>query len=389
MRTWFITGGTPGGFGLVYAEAALARGDRVAVTARRPAELRDWAGPYGDRLLVLELDVTDADQVRAAVRTAEDRFGGIDVLVNNAGRGWYGSIEGAPDETIRRTFDLNLFAVVEVIRAVLPGMRARGDGWIVNMSSVAGLVAGPAFGYYSAAKFALEGLSETLRQEVEPFGVRVLVVEPGAFRTRAFTYFQDEPVDETVDAYVPMVEAVKAAFVDHDGRQAGDPERGVQAVLSAMDAPVAPRRIVLGNSGYDVVVAMHENALTELRANEKLSRSADFSNGRSEMTDLTLPTAVENFVAATTAHDADALVAAFGDDATVRDDGKTWTGETEIRGWVQSHLIDPKVVLTPTSFAGDRLVASGDGDFPGGPLSFAFVFGIEDDKITDLAIDPV
>jgi NAD(P)-dependent dehydrogenase (short-subunit alcohol dehydrogenase family) len=276
MRTWFITGGTPGGFGLCYADAALNRGDQVVLTARRPAELREWAEPHGERVLVLQLDVTDADQVRAAVRTAQERFGGIDVLVNNAGRGWFGSVEGAPDETIRRTFDLNLFSVVEVMRAVLPGMRARGDGWIVNMSSVAGLVGAAGFGYYAAAKFAIEGLSETLRQEVEPFGVRVLVVEPGAFRTRAFASFQNETVNETVDAYVPMVEGIRAAFVDHDGKQAGDPERGVAAVISAMNAPVPPNRIVLGNAGYDAVVAMHENALEELRANEKLSRGADF-----------------------------------------------------------------------------------------------------------------
>jgi NAD(P)-dependent dehydrogenase (short-subunit alcohol dehydrogenase family) len=277
MRTWFITGGTPGGFGPVYAEAALAQGDQVAITARRPSELQQWAEPHGDRVLVVALDVTDAEQVRTAVKTAEQHFGGIDVLVNNAGRGWYGSIEGAPQETIRRTFDLNLFAVVDVIRAVLPGMRARGNGWIVNMSSVSGLVGAQGFGYYTAAKFALEGLTETLRQEVEPFGVRVLAVEPGAFRTSAFSYFQNEPVNETVDAYVAMVEEVKAAFVDHNGKQAGDPQRGVQAVINAMNAPVPPHRIVLGNSGYDVIVAMHETALTELRANEKLSRSADFS----------------------------------------------------------------------------------------------------------------
>src|SRR5689334_19884644 len=236
MRTWFITGATPGGFGLTYAEAALELGDQVAVTARRPAELQEWADQYGDRVLVLGLDVTDAAQVRAAVSTAEERFGGIDVLVNNAGRGWFGSVEGARDDVIRRRFDLNLFGVVEVIRAVLPGMRARGDGWIVNMSSVAGLVSAPGFGYYAAAKFAVEGLSEALRAEVEPFGVRVLLVEPGAFRTKAYAGFQDEPVDEAVDAYVPMIEGVKAAFADQNGKQAGDPVRGVQAVMSAMNA---------------------------------------------------------------------------------------------------------------------------------------------------------
>ncbi|MEV6239065.1 SDR family NAD(P)-dependent oxidoreductase [Lentzea sp. NPDC051838] len=276
MKTWFITGGTPGGFGMAYAEAALERGDQVVLTARRPDELREWASVHGERVLVLPLDVTDAEQVRGAVQAAEERFGGIDVLVNNAGRGWYGSVEGTVDETIRRTFDLNLFAVVEVVRAVLPGMRSRGSGWIVNMSSLAGLVGVQGFGYYSAAKFALEGLSETLRQEVEPFGVKVLVVEPGSFRTKAYAGFQDEPVDERVDAYLGLVEGIRAAFVDQDGKQPGDPERGVRAVISAMEASEPPHRIVLGGAAYDAAVALHENALVELRRHEKLSRGADF-----------------------------------------------------------------------------------------------------------------
>ncbi|HUQ55138.1 SDR family NAD(P)-dependent oxidoreductase [Lentzea sp.] len=276
MRTWFITGGTPGGFGMAYAEAALELGDRVVLTARRPAELEEWAAAHGDRVLVLPLDVTDAGQVRAAVAAAEERFGGIDVLVNNAGRGWYGSVEGTPGETVRRTFDLNLFAVVEVVRAVLPGMRARGGGWIVTMSSLAGLVGVEGFGYYSAAKFALEGLSETLRQEVAPFGVRVLVVEPGSFRTKAYAGFQDEPVDETVDAYAELVKGIRATFAEQDGKQPGDPERGVRAVISAMNAPEPPHRLVLGGAAHDAAVAMHEHALVELLANEKLSRGADF-----------------------------------------------------------------------------------------------------------------
>ncbi|NKE61166.1 SDR family NAD(P)-dependent oxidoreductase [Lentzea sp. PSKA42] len=276
MKTWFITGGTPGGFGMAYAEAALEEGHQVVLTARRPDELREWASERGDRVLVLPLDVTDAEQVRAAVNAAEERFGGIDVLVNNAGRGWYGSVEGTRDETVRRTFDLNLFAVVEVVRAVLPGMRARGDGWIVNMSSLAGLVGVQGFGYYSAAKFALEGLSEALRQEVEPFGVRVLVVEPGAFRTKAYAGFQHEPVRETVDAYLGLVEGIRATFADQDGKQPGDPERGVRAVISAMNAPEPPQRLVLGGAAYDAAVALHEGALAELRAHEKLSRGADF-----------------------------------------------------------------------------------------------------------------
>ncbi|MFD0575881.1 SDR family NAD(P)-dependent oxidoreductase [Dactylosporangium darangshiense] len=166
MRTWFITGGTPGGFGMAYAEAALEAGDRVVLTARRTEPLDSWAKTFGDRVLVLPLDVTDAHAVRDAVAAAETRFGGIDVLVNNAGRGWIGSVEGMPDAAVRDLFELNFFAVLTVTRAVLPGMRARGTGWIVNMSSVAGLRGVVGFGYYTAAKHAIEGLTAVLREEV-------------------------------------------------------------------------------------------------------------------------------------------------------------------------------------------------------------------------------
>ena len=134
-KTWFITGGTPGGFGMAYADAALEIGDRVVLTARRPEEPDTWARAYGDRVLVLPLDVTDAEQVQNTVRKAEERFGGIDVLVNNAGRGWYGAIEGMDDAEVRAMFELNFFALLSVIRAALPGMRARGRGWIVNPSA--------------------------------------------------------------------------------------------------------------------------------------------------------------------------------------------------------------------------------------------------------------
>jgi len=276
MKTWFITGGTPGGFGIAYAEAALKQGDRVALTARRPAELREWATEHDDHALVLPLDVTDREQVRIAVKTAEDRFGGIDVLVNNAGRGWYGSVEGTTDETVRRTFDLNFFAVADVIRAVLPGMRARGDGWIVTMSSLAGLVGVTGFGYYSAAKSALEGLSESLRKEVAPFGIKVLVVEPGAFRTRAYAGFANEPVTETVDAYHDLITEIRSSFVNQNGTQPGDPTRGVQAVIAAMSSTKPPRRLVLGAAAHAAAIAMHESALSELRAHKGWSSGADF-----------------------------------------------------------------------------------------------------------------
>ncbi|MBO0679043.1 SDR family NAD(P)-dependent oxidoreductase [Mycolicibacterium sp. S2-37] len=275
-RTWFITGGTPGGFGMAFAEAALDVGDRVVLTARRPAELDEWSQPYGERVLVLPLDVTDAAQVQEAVRAAEERFGGIDVLVNNAGRGWYGSIEGMDESQIRNMFELNFFAVLSVLRAALPGMRARGSGWIVNMSSVAGLHGTTGFGYYSATKFAIEAVTEVLRDEVTGLGINVMAVEPGAFRTRAYAGFADETVDEPVDVYRPMLEQVRDAMVAQDGAQPGDPHRGARAVIAAMAQDPPPRRLVLGGAGFDVVVGAFEESLAEIRRHEALSRDADF-----------------------------------------------------------------------------------------------------------------
>ncbi|BBY74545.1 short-chain dehydrogenase/reductase [Mycolicibacterium parafortuitum] len=275
-RRWFITGGTPGGFGVAFAEAALETGDRVVLTSRRPHELATWADQYGDRALVVPLDVTDAAQVRQAVRAAEEHMGGIDVLVNNAGRGWFGSIEAMDESSVRAMFELNFLAVLSVVRAALPGMRARGSGWIVNVSSVAGLVAAPGFGYYSATKFAIEAVTDALRDEVAGQGISVLAVEPGAFRTNAYAGFADEPVAEQISDYHEMLEQVRATFVEMDGKQPGDPHRGARAVIAAMEQDWSPPRLVLGNSGYDAVVDALEQTLADIRASEKLSRSADF-----------------------------------------------------------------------------------------------------------------
>ncbi len=279
-RTWFITGGTPGGFGIAFAEAALDIGDRVALTSRRPAELAAWARGYGERVLVVPLDVTDAGQVREAVRAAEQHFGGIDVLVNNAGRGWIGSIEGMPDSGVRSMFELNFFAVLSVLRAALPGMRARGSGWVVNVSSVAGLSGVTGFGYYSATKFALEAVTEVVRDELGGTGIQVLAVEPGAFRTRAYAGFAEDPIDETVDAYRPLLEQVRAAMVEQDGAQPGDPQRGARAVIAAMAHTPPPRRLVLGGDGFDAVLSTLEAAIQDIGAHEELSRAADFPDSR-------------------------------------------------------------------------------------------------------------
>ena len=275
-RRWFITGGTPGGFGVAFAEAALETGDRVVLTSRRPQELAQWAGQYGDRVLVVQLDVTDAAQVQRAVKAAEAHMGGIDVLLNNAGRGWFGSIEAMAESSVRAMFELNFFAVLAVTRAVLPGMRARGSGWIVNVSSVAGLVAAPGFGYYSATKFAIEAVTDTLRDEVAGHGISVLTVEPGAFRTNAYAGFADEPVAEPISEYHDMLEQVRATFVGMNGVQPGDPRRGARAVIAAMEQDSPPRRLVLGNGGYDAVIDTLEQSLADIRTNEALSRGADF-----------------------------------------------------------------------------------------------------------------
>ena len=275
-RRWFITGGTPGNFGMAFAETALETGDRVVLTSRRPQELDTWAQQYGDRVLVMPLELTDAEQVQRAVHAAEEHFGGIDVLVNNAGRGWYGSIEAMDESSMRAMFELNFFAVLSVTRAVLPGMRARGNGWIVNVSSVAGLVSAPGFGYYSATKFAIEAITDALRDEVATQGISVLTVEPGAFRTNAYAGFANEPVAETIPVYHDMLEQVRAAFVGMDGTQPGDPHRGARAVIAAMAKDPPPRRLVLGNGGYDAVVDSLEQSLADIRTNETLSRSADF-----------------------------------------------------------------------------------------------------------------
>ncbi|MEU7856295.1 SDR family NAD(P)-dependent oxidoreductase [Nonomuraea sp. NPDC049141] len=275
-RTWFITGGTPGGFGMAFADAALESGDRVALTARRPGELRDWAEPHGDRVLVLRLDVTDTRQVHQAVAAAEAHFGGIDILVNNAGRGWYGSVEGMDDAAVRQLFELNFFAVLTVTRAVLPGMRARRSGWIINLSSVAGLRGVLGFGYYTAAKHAIEGMTDVLRQEVAPLGVKVLAVQPGAFRTRAYAGFADEPVRESIEDYRPMLDNVRAVMIEQDGNQPGDPLQGARAVVAAIDRDDPPHRLVLGGAGYDAVIGELEPMLTEIRAHENVSRSVDF-----------------------------------------------------------------------------------------------------------------
>jgi NAD(P)-dependent dehydrogenase (short-subunit alcohol dehydrogenase family) len=241
-RTWLITGATSG-FGRTITEAALDRGDSVVATSRRTDGLDDLAGD--DRVLVTQLDVTDAAQREAAVAAALDRFGRIDVLVNNAGRTQVGAVEETTDDELRFLFELHFFAPAALTRLVLPAMRAQGSGVIVQMSSVGGQVTAPGFSAYCATKFALEGLSETLQAEVEPFGIHVLIVEPGAFRTGLFrpdaAYLSDE-----MPEYADTVGPTRAYVRDGHLEQPGDPVKAAAAIVAALDADEPPLRLVLG-----------------------------------------------------------------------------------------------------------------------------------------------
>jgi NAD(P)-dependent dehydrogenase (short-subunit alcohol dehydrogenase family) len=246
--TWLITGCSTG-IGREIALAALAKGHRVAVTARNPAAVEDIVARHPDRAVALALDVTDRTQIASAVAETERAFAGIDVLVNNAGYGYMAAVEEGEDEQIRAMFETNYFGVVAMLQAVLPGMRERRRGHIINISSMTGLVANPPNVFYSSTKFALEALSEGLAKEVAPFGVRVTAVEPGAIRTDWSTRSMKE-ASAPLAAYAETVGARKELIKLAGSRFPGDPKRVADAVvmLSELDDP--PLHLLLGNDVY-------------------------------------------------------------------------------------------------------------------------------------------
>jgi NAD(P)-dependent dehydrogenase (short-subunit alcohol dehydrogenase family) len=274
-RNWIITGASRG-FGREFARAALAAGDRVAATARDTSSLDDLVAEHGDAILPLELDVTDREAAFAAVRKAHDRFGRLDVVVNNAGYGVSGAIEELSEEQARRQIEVNLFGALWVTQAALPIMREQRSGWVVQVSSIGGLAAFPLTGIYHASKWALEGLSETLRQEVEPFGIKVLMVEPSGFRTDWAGSSMDRA--DPIDAYQEIDQiAERRAFQqeENNGSQPGNPALAAQALLDTLDRDDPPFRLLLGNVAYDVAVDRYETRLKEFRAGEQVARGAD------------------------------------------------------------------------------------------------------------------
>ena len=269
---WFITGCSTG-FGREIAKQALQRGYRTVVTTRDPADAHGLAAE-GDAL-VLKLDVTDHNQVDDAIKAAQDKFGRIDVLVNNAGIGYFSAVEEAEEKEVRRMFDINVFGLSHMIRATLPGMRERRHGFIVNFSSIAGLCGMPSLGYYNATKFAVEGLSEALWQEVEPLGIKVMLVEPSGFRTDWAGRSASESKRQ-IDDYASTAGAWRAQIRGSSGKQPGDPVRAVHAIIEAVESSSPPHRLLLGKDAYSAGTAKLESMREDFAAWKAVSLGADF-----------------------------------------------------------------------------------------------------------------
>lgn len=273
-RTWLITGASRG-FGRSLTEEVLAAGGSVVATARRPEQLADLVAAHGERIHPVALDVTDAGAAADAVAEAVKVFGRLDVVVNNAGYANSAPIEEMAEDDFRAQIETNLFGVVNVSRAALPVFRTQRSGTFVQFSSIGGRVGGtPGMGAYQTAKFAVEGFSEVLASEVAPFGVRVIIVEPGAFRT---DWQGSSMTRHAVGAdYEETVGAIHRYRDEHDGNQPGDPVRGAKAVIKAVCADTPPRRLILGSDAVEAARKAAEQRAAETEEWAELSRSADF-----------------------------------------------------------------------------------------------------------------
>ena len=271
---WFITG-CSSGFGHELAKLVLARGWRAVVTARDKARVAELARGADDRVLALDLDITDAMQITAAVQAAEARFGCIDVLVNNAGYGYQASIEEGEDAEIRAQFDANVFGLFAMTRAVLPGMRARRKGHVVNITSVAGIIGFPGSGYYAASKHAVEGWSNALADEGKPLGIKVTCIEPGPFRTDWAGRSLRQTPNRIID-YASTAGSRMKGTADGSGSQAGDPVRAAEAMIQITESANPPLHLVLGAWGVDAVENKLKATLAEVEAWRQTGLATDF-----------------------------------------------------------------------------------------------------------------
>ncbi|MFD4511177.1 SDR family oxidoreductase [Streptomyces sp. NPDC058457] len=267
-KVWFVTGSSRG-LGRAFVEAALGRGDKVAATARDPESLGDLVERYGDAVLPLPLDVTDRAAVTAAVTAAHQHFGRLDVVVNNAGYGLFGMIEELTEEQLRGQMETNFFGAFWVTQAVLPLLREQGSGHIVQISSVNGITAFPFVGGYNASKWALEGFSESLSQEVQGTGIKITLVEPGSFDT---DWADSSAVQATPHpAYAEFHKAIQAM---RDARQPADPVAAGRALLQIVDAENPPLRVLFGSQPVDIVRGLYAQRLQTWAEWENLSRAA-------------------------------------------------------------------------------------------------------------------
>ena len=268
MKTWFITGASRG-FGRIWAAAALERGDRVAATARDARSLRELAETHGDRVVPIELDVTDRERVFAAVALAADRLGGLDVVVNNAGYGLFGMVEEVSERQARQQIDTNLLGALWVTQAALPIMRERGRGHLLQVSSIGGIAAFPTLGLYNASKWGLEGMSEALAQEVAPFGIRVTIVEPGPYGT---DWSAGSAVHAgAIEAYEVVREARRAGATARSPR---DPAVTAEVILELVDLEDPPLRLFLGDYPFAVAEKAYQERLAVWRQWRALSEKA-------------------------------------------------------------------------------------------------------------------
>jgi NAD(P)-dependent dehydrogenase (short-subunit alcohol dehydrogenase family) len=271
--TWLITGCSTG-LGRAFAEEALQRGCNVVVTARDAARVQDLADAYPDTALALALDVTDPEQVTSVVAAAEERFGGVDVLVNNAGYGYRAAVEEGEDDAVQELFDTHVLGTARTIKAVLPGMRERRSGTIVNLSSIGARVSPEGSGYYAAVKAAIEALTLSLRKEVGPLGIIATAVVPGGFRTD----FAGRSLTQAEHAIADYAETAGKRRKEVDtahGTQPGDPAKAAVALADAVESGDAPHLLLLGNDAVDVIRTTLEAISTDIDTWEEVSRSTD------------------------------------------------------------------------------------------------------------------
>lgn len=273
-RTWFVTGASTG-LGKAMVAEVLARGANAVAAMRNPGDAEGLDG--GDRLLVLQLDVARPGQGKAAVSAALERFGAIDVLVNNAGYGLLATIEEASEEALRTQFETNLFGPIELIRAALPAMRSKGSGLVVNVSSTAGSRGFAGSGYYSASKAALEALTEALDAEARSQGIRGMIVAPGPFRTEFFGRSIRTP-DREIAGYEDIA-AMRRMYLSADGKQQGDPVRAAQIIVDQASLDDPPMRLPLGGDACETIAGAHTAKVEQVRAHAALAPQADFPAG--------------------------------------------------------------------------------------------------------------